>query len=157
MRWIVLLHVSHSALGPNLSLGAKLTDREWTLTQQMYILNISSDIHCSYSSPRIFWKWFDSRSLCTTSTSSIGKQIKSLVCISSIVIPCKEQLKSFSALLKTIHHETPPPPPPAEWWWKSTLTTKDHQQSRKPHWGTFQRTWKKRVSKRDILPPIWDD
>lgn len=44
----------------------------------------------------------------------MGKQIKSLVCISSIVIPCKEQLKSSSALLKTIHHETPtnaPRPP----------------------------------------------
>lgn len=78
----------------------------------------------------------------------MGKQIKSLVCISSIVIPCKEQLKSSSALLKTIHHETPTnaPPPPAERWWKSTLTRKDHQQSRKPHWGTFQRTWKKKKS-----------
>lgn len=76
----------------------------------------------------------------------MGKQIKSLACISSIVIPCKEQLKSSSALLKTIHHETPTnaPPPPAERWWKSTLTRKDHQQSRKPHWGTFQRTWKKK-------------
>lgn len=87
---------------------------------------------CCYSLPLIFRKWFDSRSLCTTSTSPMGKQIKRLVCISSIVIPCKEQLKCSSALLKTIHHETPTNAPPQSddgnprWPGKTTSNPENH-------------------------------
>lgn len=108
---------------------------------------------CCYCSPLILRKWFDSRSLCTT---SMGKQIKSLVCISSIVIPCKEQLKCSVALLTTIHHETPTNAPPQSddgnprWPGKTTSNPENHT-------GVLFKELEKRVCKRDILPPNWDD